>query len=177
MRLFLRIIKSVPVKIILLRMYKRIFKRSYENYSRKEYRGYNSKNHFKPILNKVNIADFSQDNYSHFKVFEYKLQVFKSKTKLQLLDIHSSFSNRLFKEISDNYTYFDWQIDVKSSYRFNIHQNSSRQDMLSGIDIKIPWEFGRMQHLPSLAFEILKDKIPKTYLKNFGPRKISTEVV
>ncbi len=159
MRIFLRIIKSVPVKIILFRIYKRIFNKSYENYSRKEYRGYNSKNYFTPILKKVSIEEFKLDNYSHFKVFKYKLQVFKSKRKPQLLDMHSSYSNRLFKEISDDYQYFDWQIDVKSGYRFNIHKNSSRQDILSGVDIKIPWEFGRMQHLPCLAFEILKGKI------------------
>ena len=159
MRIFLRIIKSVPVKIILFRIYKRIFKKSYENYSRKEYRGYNSKNYFTPILKKVSIEEFKQDNYSNFKVFEYKLQAFKSKRKPQLLDMHSSYSNRLFKVISDDYQYFDWQIDVKSGYRFNIHQNSNRQDILSGVDIKIPWEFGRMQHLPCLAFEILKGKI------------------
>lgn len=159
MRIFLRIIKSVPVKIILFRIYKRIFNKSYENYSRKEYRGYNSKNYFTPILKKVSIEEFKLDNYSHFKVFEYKLQVFKSNRKPQLLDMHSSYSNRLFKEISDDYQYFDWQIDVKSGYRFNIHKNSSRQNILSGVDIKIPWEFGRMQHLPCLAFEILKGKI------------------
>ncbi|MBT4933861.1 MAG: alginate lyase family protein [Rhodospirillaceae bacterium] len=49
----------------------------------------------------------------------------------------------------------DWQIDIKSGYRW-------REDRLSGtlryghepgVDVKVPWELGRLQHLPWLALE------------------------
>ena len=55
--------------------------------------------------------------------------------------------------IDTDYSPIDWQLDFKSGYRW-------REDCLSGVlhyghesgvDVKIPWELARMQHLPWLG--------------------------
>ena len=56
--------------------------------------------------------------------------------------------------IDVGYTPIDWQLDFKSGFRW-------REDRLSGtlryghepgVDVKVPWELARLQHLPWLAF-------------------------
>jgi hypothetical protein len=55
--------------------------------------------------------------------------------------------------IASGYSPIDWQLDFKSGYRW-------REDRLSetlpyghqpGVDVKVPWELARLQHLPWLA--------------------------
>lgn len=55
--------------------------------------------------------------------------------------------------IDSDYSSIDWQLDFKSGYRW-------REDCLSGtllygheqgVDVKVPWELARMQHLPWLG--------------------------
>lgn len=55
--------------------------------------------------------------------------------------------------IDSDYSPIDWQVDFKSGYRW-------REDRLSGtlryghepgVDVKVPWELARLQHLPWLA--------------------------
>lgn len=55
--------------------------------------------------------------------------------------------------IAPGYSPIDWQLDFKSGYRW-------REDRLSGtlryghepgVDVKVPWELARLQHLPWLA--------------------------
>lgn len=62
-------------------------------------------------------------------------------------------SQRIWQLIGPGYVPIDWQLDFKSGYRW-------REDMwhrdipigkLPGMDIKVPWELGRLQHLPTLA--------------------------
>lgn len=55
--------------------------------------------------------------------------------------------------IDEGYIHIDWHLDFKSGYRWsedtwykNIHYGHK-----PGIDIKVPWELARMQHLPQLA--------------------------
>ncbi len=60
--------------------------------------------------------------------------------------------------IDKGYRPIDWQVDLKSGYRWSVRDRS--HDTLVGIpegaDIKIPWELGRLNHLPilSLAFVV-----------------------
>ncbi len=56
--------------------------------------------------------------------------------------------------ISVNYKPIDWQLDFKSGYRWD--ESVWFKDIVfgkvKGADIKVPWELGRMQHLPVLAY-------------------------
>lgn len=62
-------------------------------------------------------------------------------------------AKRIAKYIDQDYTPIDWQLDFKSGYRWS--EKTGYQNMvfgkLPGVDIKVPWELARMQHLPLLA--------------------------
>lgn len=68
--------------------------------------------------------------------------------------------------IDADYTPIDWQLDFKSGYRW-------REDCLSGVlryghepgvDVKVPWELARMQHLPWLG--MFGDDVTKKEFRN-----------
>lgn len=59
-----------------------------------------------------------------------------------------------------NYTPIDWQKDYKSGYRWS--EKTWYKDIKFGsklgVDVKVPWELARLQHLPQLAIFCLVDK-------------------
>jgi hypothetical protein len=62
-------------------------------------------------------------------------------------------SKRIWNLIGQQYEPIDWHLDFKSGYRWN---NKAWHTKISfaheaGVDIKVPWELSRMQHLPLLA--------------------------
>ena len=75
------------------------------------------------------------------------------------LDNRINFSNlkhaqSIWALVTPGYMPIDWQIDFKSGYRWNEktwYQDIPFGEML-GVDIKVPWELARMQHLPQLAY-------------------------
>ena len=71
---------------------------------------------------------------------------------------HLTYSKLIWKKIisiNPKYAPIDWQLDVKSGFRWNSKLWYKAQGSLSknkkGVDIKIPWELSRLQHLPSLV--------------------------
>lgn len=64
-----------------------------------------------------------------------------------------SASFNIWKLIDEEYEPIDWQIDFKSGYRWSedIWYGDIGFGDLPGVDVKVPWELGRMQHLPTLA--------------------------
>jgi hypothetical protein len=62
-------------------------------------------------------------------------------------------SQRIWAMVDADYVPVDWQLDFKSGYRWS--ELSWAQDVpfghLPGVDIKVPWELARLQHLPQLA--------------------------
>lgn len=62
-------------------------------------------------------------------------------------------SRRLWRLISRPYEPIDWQLDFKSGYRWDARRHSG--DLVHGhrpgVDVKVPWELARLQHLPQLA--------------------------
>ncbi len=63
-------------------------------------------------------------------------------------------SERALHLIGKSYKNIDWQLDIKSGYRWDINKDSNLQsnflDMPYGADIKNPWELARLNHLPLL---------------------------
>ena len=57
-------------------------------------------------------------------------------------------------QLPEGYEKIDWQLDFKSGFRWS--ENTWYQDIpyghLPGVDIKVPWELARMQHLPTLVW-------------------------
>jgi hypothetical protein len=63
-------------------------------------------------------------------------------------------SQRLWGLISPGYPPIDWHLDFKSGYRWEetTWYRDVRYGHRPGVDVKVPWELARMQHLPLLAF-------------------------
>lgn len=63
-------------------------------------------------------------------------------------------SRRLWRLVSGGYRPIDWQLDFKSGYRWS--EKTWYSDVpyghRPGIDIKVPWELGRLQHLVVFAW-------------------------
>ncbi|MDH5763414.1 MAG: heparinase II/III family protein [Nitrospinota bacterium] len=66
---------------------------------------------------------------------------------------NKGYSKKIWKLIHNNYIPIDWQLDFKSGYRWQEKTPSSfcSPAPLPGVDIKVPWELSRMQHLTQLA--------------------------
>ena len=79
-----------------------------------------------------------------------------------------SYSKYLFDLIDKNYQLIDWQIDFKSGYRWNSKTLSKKIIFgnLLGVDIKVPWELSRLQHLPQLALFISDKNENVNYISN-----------
>ena len=79
-----------------------------------------------------------------------------------------SYSKYLFDLIDKNYQLIDWQIDFKSGYRWNSNILSKRIIFgnILGVDIKVPWELSRLQHLPQLALFISDKNENVNYISN-----------
>ena len=72
-------------------------------------------------------------------------------------------SKRILALIDKDYTLIDWQLDFKSGFRWSeaTWYQDIRYGHKRGVDVKVPWELARMQHLPHLAFQYaLIDKNP-----------------
>lgn len=107
----------------------------------------------------INCAGVDNHHYSpHSKV--------QSDTQGAWLDNHInkanlSHSKYIWQQIAtgpnahSTYQPIDWQLDFKSGYRWGAqtHVNAIPYGHKPGVDIKIPWELSRLQHLPVLALE------------------------
>jgi len=65
-----------------------------------------------------------------------------------------TYARHCWKQIEQDYIPIDWHLDFKSGYRWR--ESTWYKDISfghkPGVDIKIPWELARMQHLPQLAY-------------------------
>lgn len=70
---------------------------------------------------------------------------------------HVPLSKEIWSKIvrsNQKYEPIDWQKDYKVGFRFDAKQPFNKQRQLigaEGIDLKVPWELSRCQHLPQLA--------------------------
>lgn len=58
----------------------------------------------------------------------------------------------------------DWHRDFVSNYAFDpkkLYKQLSGEDFPPGVDVKVPWELARMQHLPMLAYQSVIDSSTK----------------
>jgi hypothetical protein len=66
-----------------------------------------------------------------------------------------SASEDVWMNITSGYSPIDWHLDFKSGYRWNPKTWWYRVPYghLRGVDVKVPWELARAQHLPWLAMK------------------------
>jgi hypothetical protein len=62
-------------------------------------------------------------------------------------------SKRIWKRVDRDYIPIDWHLDMKSGYRWREDQwhGFIRYGHKPGMDVKVPWELARMQHLCQMA--------------------------
>ena len=67
---------------------------------------------------------------------------------------NKAYSKKIWRMVSREYILIDWQLDFKSGYRWQEKKPAPHCSPapLPGVDIKVPWELSRMQHLPQLAW-------------------------
>ncbi len=82
-----------------------------------------------------------------------------------ILPQHLDFSLKIWEkilELNELYTPIDWQKDHKSSYHWSSKKWFKEQSVANsnsqGVDIKVPWELSRLQHLPVLALAANQEK-------------------
>lgn len=75
-----------------------------------------------------------------------------------VLPTHRTYSVVLWQRITSlnaEYKPIDWQWDFKSGFRWDAQEPFNRQRQLMagkpGVDLKVPWELSRLQHLPQMA--------------------------
>lgn len=68
-----------------------------------------------------------------------------------------ALAHRLKSFCPQAYVPIDWHVDFKSGYRWfeSVWYRQIDYGMLAGVDVKVPWELARCQHLPQLALAAL----------------------
>jgi len=85
-------------------------------------------------------------------------------------------ARQVWSVIDEGYVPIDWHRDFKSGFRWS--ERTWHRDIsyghLPGVDIKVPWELARMQHLPRLAWGYILARAkqhgwtsPKRYAREF----------
>lgn len=73
---------------------------------------------------------------------------------LQVTEANRSEAERIAGLLPAGYAPIDWHMDFKSGHRWDprVWYRDQPQVVGQGIDVKVPWELSRMQHLPLLAW-------------------------
>jgi hypothetical protein len=76
-------------------------------------------------------------------------------------------SRRVASLIEEGYAPIDWQIDFKSGFRWSArtwYRDIAIYGNPLGVDVKLPWELARCQHLPQLALAhaLARDRDPES---------------
>lgn len=88
---------------------------------------------------------------------------------------------RVWRLVDEPYVPIDWHLDFKSGYRWDerIWYGDIPYGHLPGVDIKVPRELARMQHLPHLAwaFILARDGGPAFLVAEAYPREFRNQVL
>ena len=119
-------------------------------------------------LNLSDIKDFHFDSKS-VEILNQHYDI-RKKNSSGLASVHEEYARILTNVISSSYEPIDWQMDFSSGFRFDETLPHNRQSALiqkEGIDIKVPWELGRLQFLPSIALMAAKKEETDKWVQLF----------
>ena len=114
--------------------------------------------------------------YSGLEGYQYDFTTTQEKISKRINKSNIHHSLIVWQLIDKDYVPIDWQVDFKSGYRWS--ETCWSQDVsvghLPGVDIKVPWELARLQHLPQIAIAYVLSKKhmnifenSEVYLKEF----------
>lgn len=85
--------------------------------------------------------------------------------------VNLRYAKKVWTLIDADYEPIPWQMDFKSGYAWSAKTwyTEIAYGYLSGVDVKVPWELARMQHLPMLAraFRIAEASERDVYMREF----------
>jgi hypothetical protein len=83
-------------------------------------------------------------------------------------DANANVARQTWRLVDPWYVPIDWHLDFKSGWRWD--ERTWYQDLTyggaPGVDVKVPWELARMQHLPQLA---IAASLARAGNEGFGP--------
>ncbi len=87
---------------------------------------------------------------------------------LQTTPANTVYTQRVQNLIVKNYVPIDWHLDFKSGFRWSelTPSNAITYGDKLGVDVKVPWELARAQHLPTLAYTYALTK-DERYVREF----------
>ena len=115
------------------------------------------------VIHKKKYSGFEGNNYSNNSGQKFN---FFNKSENIINYSNRDYSKNLNKKLDKNYVHIDWQVDIKSGYRWSesTHYKFIKFGNFAGVDVKLPWELARMHHLVHLASDYSKN--PKLNEKN-----------
>ena len=85
--------------------------------------------------------------------------------------VNLRYAKKVWALVDADYEPIPWQMDFKSGYTWSAKTwyMESAYGHLPGVDVKVPWELARMQHLPMLAraFRIAETSERDVYMREF----------
>lgn len=144
------------------------FKKKWQAQRCPTYRNELSGKHFSTLVCRASALERTSDSESFYleKVLKHEFDLLGSSwvswTKAQNPTVNQSnqaYSEKVRAHISSDYLPIDWQLDPKSGFRWSEldWHKDIRIGKAYGVDIKLPWEIGRLQHLIPLAKASLED--------------------
>jgi len=151
--------KQLPFNVLVKRVLKRIFPKNKIDYTAQDLRKPAPNYTLNSLLDASELKGrVKQEIIDHYLKHEFDLlgsgwEARNSDKRLNLISEHQFFAEKLFKYLSEDYQFINWQLDVKSGFEFDNNKQFDDQtiDKSKNVDIKNCWELGRLQHLPQMA--------------------------
>ena len=151
--------KQLPFNVLIKRAIKKVFPSQKIDYTEKDERRAASNYTLNSLLNINELkGSINQDLIQHYLNHEFDLLgsgwVSRNATKrIELNELQQFFFEKSFQYVSDDYQFINWQLDIRSGFKFNNKKQFNDQviDQSKNVDIKNCWELGRLQHLPQMA--------------------------
>lgn len=90
---------------------------------------------------------------------EYKGRINKNNILFLLKKRYRRYSKYILEDIDEKYKFINWQKEFKVNFDFNINEWSKNIKFGEvGVDVKVPWELSRMQHLLKMAIVAINYK-------------------
>lgn len=128
--------------------------------------------HLKTSVNPNRLLDYESREYLFLtcrKIFKHELKILSNHyVDVSIQNGSKKVKNKLIRYNNPNYRPIDWHCDISSGYhwkKLSCPQLLQRRlPPKAGVDIKLPWELSRAQHLYHLAlcYKLVKSKTENT---------------
>ncbi len=113
------------------------------------------------VENHYDSVAFGLEQHKYNQNVEFKISALLNSSNI-------SESKKIYELVDSYYIPIDWQKDFKSGFRWTQKDwYLNQRNSLEGVDIKVPWEIGRLQHLPQLGLFAKNSDDKNIFIKEF----------